>query len=57
MLLIPSSVKQKQHSKIKQTESTGDRGPLAFTSAACFFVSELEEEEWFGTMIMKCKCG
>jgi len=35
-------------------EGTGIRGPLAFTSVAPFFVSELEEES-FGTMIIvKC---
>ena len=45
---------------LKHTESTGDRGPLSFTSAAQFFVSELESwEVSSGTMIIlvKCKCG
>jgi len=34
-------------------EGTGDRGPLAFTSATHLFVSELEDDG----IIIKCKCG
>lgn len=61
MLFIPSSGKQMQHQNIKHTErpreDTADRDPLAFTSAAPFSVSELEEESFETMIIVKCKCG
>ena len=46
VLIIPSSVaeKQKQHQKIKHNEGTGVRGPLAYTSVAPSFASELGKE-------------